>query len=1206
MLYFDLSAPEDLHTEQELWQELTPVLGQVSLDQGWPKPRGEVLCMGSCYAPRGKQVAAAKIRLKTGPVDKTLNVFGDRYWLTGATGLTTMTRARPFSVMPVDWAHAFGGPDFKQNPLGKGIARVRTEDEQQAIPLPNIEGAPLIGAITDRPPPAGFAPLDLMWPQRAKKNGTYDQKWLKERWPALPDDMNYEFFCLAPEDQFLPGYFSSLEDILIQGMHPDMPVIESSLPQKRMRAFITRRDMQDPENLEKASFEELELRPETLWLFPDRLRGVLLFRGMTRCVDDEYSDVARLFTADEDPQQSPKSLEYYREQQLKKADLSVPFDPAMQQQYQQEMAKAAKKVLNLPKKIKSQLAANQGQAPTMHYSPEDLGRLMDSNLAKIKQTIDSAESTTTDLHSRFGHIVPFDFALFSRFRKQAESMQSKARELVAKGKNIQKQREKLIDKAKSSLSQPELHNLLKQNGLDPQTALDKSEESPFHAQGFPWLVSRRLGLKMDSQRQGQLKDLGLERETIQSRWLAWNPEPLKQRFEDWGLEAEPGSEDFEIPAGLVFPRFKGKELVRLLVRPEPLNSAQADSLVPGSLKEPLFLESAVDEGILVIVSDELAAAYAEQEVGDFAHVAVSPGPAGPLSKAAQEVLKNQALVIVVLPELGDWAAKQDELQKTWPGCFLAWLPKARTIYPPDCGEKDLRQEVLEKLPKEETQKHSLIFDPPGAKKREGAKKLEDILSAASISSQIREGYSQGHAAQKAKFDQRKADLEQRAEQAKARMSQEGFSVHEPHAGQAKRSMTEELNERVAQVEANRDHLKKMGALAPEEEEKYNQAISKMRDLGPKWDQQKSEGMARLQAFEPPPEAKAAWDKAGLDPEKLRPQSLEVVHKAKSGELELKGRTLKDLDLSEEDLSGLDFSEARLDTCILKKARLTGARLDGAMLQKCDFSGAELGGVSLKRTVCKQCVFKQAGFEEAQAEMPLFENCDLSNADFARATLNQAVFQKGLFTAVNLLQAQLWLCIISETDACKLMADRASFKKCVLKKLTMDQASLAGIRTDATLLHSCSGQEVTLAGSDLFKFRIAHESAFWGLNLAGVTWNQGYCRKSNLAQMDMHGSSLERTIFDSCDLEKANLNRSKLVRCRFLKCNLQGADLGYANLHLASLRKSRLVQADMRGANCFAVDFLRTVLGQTQMEGVNLKRSLLAGQEQALKEDGYIR
>ncbi|MFW6105722.1 MAG: DUF2169 domain-containing protein, partial [Desulfovermiculus sp.] len=905
MLYFDLSAPEDLHTEQELWQESTPVLGQVSLDQGWPKPRAEVLCMGSCYAPRGKQVAAAEVRLKVGSVDKTLNVFGDRYWITGATGLSTMTQARPFSVLPVDWTHAFGGPDFKQNPLGKGLAQVVKEDGQKAIALPNIEGQTLIGSTTDRPEPAGLAPLDMMWPQRAKKNGTYDQKWLKNRWPALPDDMNYEFFCLAPEDQYMPGYFSGSEDIIIQGMHPDMQVITSSLPQKRVRIFITRRDMQDPENLEKAGFEEVELKPETLWLFPDSLRGVLLYRGMTQCVDDEYSDVARIFTADEDLQQSPKTLKYYRDEQLKKADLSVPFDPAMQQKYQQEMARAAKKVLNLPKKIKKQLAANQGQAPVMDYSPEDLGRMVNFNLSRIKQTIDSTESTATDLHSRFGHIVPFDFSVFSRFRNQAESMQSKVQELVFKGQEIQKQREKLIDKAKASLSQSEFKALLEQNGIDPQSALDKPGESPFHAQGFPLIVSCRLGLKMDSQRQSQLKELGLEQETIESRWLAWNPEPLKQRFVDWGLKAEPGLEDFEIPAGLVLPRFKGKKLVRLLVRPEPLDRVDQDILIPGSQTEPLFLEAAVEEGILVIVSEELAAVYAEQEVGDFAHIAVSPGPAGPLAKEAEEVIKNQALVIVAVPEHSEWADKQDKLQKTWPGCSLAWLPKARTIYPPDCEEKDLRQAVVEKLPKNQAHKHSLIFDAPGAKKQDGAKKLEDILSAASISSQIREGYSKGHAAQKAKFDKRKEDLQQKSEQAKSRISKEGFTVEEPAAGQAKRSMTEELKERASQVEASRDKLKKMGALAPEDEEKYNQAIARMRELGPKWDQQKSEGMARLQAFEPPPEARDAFNKAGLDPEKSRPQPLEKVQKAKSGELELKGRTLKGLDLSEEDLAGLD-------------------------------------------------------------------------------------------------------------------------------------------------------------------------------------------------------------------------------------------------------------------------------------------------------------
>ncbi|MFW6178314.1 MAG: DUF2169 domain-containing protein, partial [Desulfohalobiaceae bacterium] len=92
MLYFDLTAPEELHTEQELWQELTPVLGQTSLDQGWPKPRGEAICWGSCHAPRGTTISTAQVRLKVGPVDKRVNVFGDRFWITGASGLPSMTR----------------------------------------------------------------------------------------------------------------------------------------------------------------------------------------------------------------------------------------------------------------------------------------------------------------------------------------------------------------------------------------------------------------------------------------------------------------------------------------------------------------------------------------------------------------------------------------------------------------------------------------------------------------------------------------------------------------------------------------------------------------------------------------------------------------------------------------------------------------------------------------------------------------------------------------------------------------------------------------------------------------------------------------------------------------------------------------------------------------------------------------------------------
>ncbi|MFP4428566.1 MAG: DUF2169 domain-containing protein [Desulfovermiculus sp.] len=1206
MLYFDLTAPEELHTEQELWQELTPVLGQTSLDQGWPKPRGEVICWGSCHAPRGQTVSAAQVRLKVGPVDKRVNVFGDRFWITGPSGLPSMTRAESFTAMPVDWAHAFGGPEVKENPLGKGMVKVKLQNGQKAIPLPNIEGEQLIGATSDRPAPAGFAPFDLMWPQRAKKNGTYDQKWLKERWPALPEDMNYEFFCLAPEDQFLPEHFSGQEDILIQGMHPDMPVITSRLPRRRIRAFITRRDMEHPEALDQASFEEVTLKPETLWLFPDILRGVLLFRGLVRCVDDEYSDLARLLTADEDPNHPPKPLEHYRDEQLKKADLSVPFDPAMQQKYQQEMARAAKKTLNLPKKIKSHLAKNQGQAPVMRYTPDDLGRLAESNLSRIRQTIDSVEATATDLHSRFGHMMHVDFGLFSHYRRQAQIMETKVKEQVAKAKEIEKRRDELRNKARETLQRPEMKPLLVKGDIDPETIMDSPADPPFHARGFPLLVSWRLGLKLDAKRQKQLQKFGLEQETIANRWLAWNPEPRAEQYKDWGLEADPDQETFEIPAGLVLPGFSGRELVRLLIRPEPLDTSRREVLIPGSREEPLFLEAATEQNILVLVPDELSAAYAEQEVGDFAHIAVVAGPGESLADQAEEKIKNQALVIVLVAEEGIWAGWEETFAQALPQARLAVLPKARTIFPPANDTIDLRQAVVEQLPPEQAQKQALVFDPPGAPPKPGAKKLTDIMSAAGMGAMIRDGYRQGYAAKEKTFEARKADLLQKADAARDKMAMEGFESGEPAAAAPKRSMTEELNARADQVAANRDKMKQMGFLAPEDEAKYDQAIAKMREAGPQWDQQKSEGMAKLKAFDPPPEARAAFEKAGMDPEKLKPQPIEVVAKAQSGELELKGRTLKNLDLSGLDLSGLDLSECRIDTCLFKEARLTGVRLDGAMLQNCDLSGADLSGAILGRTVFKKCVFKQAVLCQATADMPVFKECDLTQADFSRARLNQTVFQKGVLDGLNLSRAELNLSIFSEAEAAGLQADNARFEKCVFKKLTLDRASLTGIATNAMLFHSCCGQKVTLAGSDLFKFRISHNSSFPGLNAAQVTWKQGYCRTSDLSMADMHGSILERTIFESCDLSQANLNRTGLVRCRFVKSSLESADMRFVNLHMASLRKSRLINADLGGANCFGVDFLYTVLGQTGMQDTNLKRSLLAGQEKALQQEGYIR
>lgn len=1213
MLYFDLTAPEELHTEQELWKELVALLGpEMILDQGWPKPHAEVLCAGHACAPGGRPTPAARVRLRCGPVDKTLNVFGDRCWERGKDGVLRLTEAKPFVAMPLGWKQAFGGPDYPDNPLGKGIATVTRPDGTQVIPLPNVEGPTLIGAPEDRPAPASFGPVDLMWPMRAKKNGTYDDAWLKARWPALPDDMNYEFFCMAPEDQYLPGHFDGHEVIEVEGMHKDMQRISSRLPRCRVRAFVTRRDKKEPENLAKASFDEAGLKPETLWLFPELLRGVILWRGMVPCADDEYSDLGRLFVADEPKDSEPKPIEHYRDLQLKKADLSVPFDPAMQQEYQRKMAAGAKRVLNLPKDLKEGLARRQGQAPVMAMGPQEVGRVLSANLKKIREAIDSVEASTTKLHQRFGHMVPADLQAFPRARAQADAMEGKLNAMLERAAAMELRKAEMLAKAGETLKRPQLAYMAGEKGMaDLEKLLEGPKEPPFHARGFPLLMGWRIGLDTSQEHLRALADLGLARGTVKRRWLAWNPEAREERAVDWGLPARPGQETFTLPAGLVMPGFAGAKLDRLLVRPSVqgggLDDAALDQLVPGSRAEPLFLEAATEQGVVALVADELSAAFIEQEAGDFAHVAVCAAPGTPLPKAGAEAVKNGAQAVVLWPEAGPWKGREREFEAALPGCRFARLPEARNVFHAHKKGQDVRQAIVEQLPPGKAQEHSLIFDAPGAPKKPGAKKLEDILSAASMAGLIKDGVAGVRAGKEAVFRERVGAMTAKAEEAKQRIAMFGDDVPEPPQASGPRPMAEELNARADQVAAIRDKMKNMDSLPPDKEAEFNRVIGRMRELGPQLDAQRAEQLGRLRAFEPTPEMAQSFAKAGMDPAKLRPQKPELVLAAAKGQgkADVTGATIKELDFSGQDLSGLDLSRARISKCQFKGAKLNGARFDQTMLKGCDFTGADLSGAVLDRAVIQECVLDKACLRGARGEMPVIQKCSLKDADLSDCELAQAVVQHSALTGLALKNATVRLSIFSEGDATGLLADGARFEKCVFKKVKLDRASFRGITTDALLLHTCTGEKTAFANSELFKLRISHDSGFPGLNLRGVTWKQGYCKKADLSGADFQGSELERTIFDSCTLTRANLAKVRLKRCRFLKTDLEAAVLHFADLFMASLRKSRVVGADMRGANCYAVDFFKTVFGETRMEGANLTRSLIDGHEDAMRAEGLI-
>jgi len=308
MSLFSLSDSSQFLEESQLWDCVNSNLAQEDiLDPCMPKPKGEVLIKGKCFTPNAKPLPACKVRIKIGNINKELFVFGNRYWIKKAGIIPIISEPEPFTEMDISWENAFGGLGYEKNPIGKGYSPIKTKSGKEIHPLPNIEDPNnLITSPSDHPEPASFGPLELTWPQRARKLGTYDEKWLKERWPWFPNDFDWSYFNAAPLDQQIDNFFKGDEEIYIENMHPEKPQIRAKLPGIRTRCFITQ------EIKGKKIFKEIKLNLDTIWLFPNEEKGILIWHGVTPIASEEADDIEHILIVSEKLEEEPKSLEYYQ------------------------------------------------------------------------------------------------------------------------------------------------------------------------------------------------------------------------------------------------------------------------------------------------------------------------------------------------------------------------------------------------------------------------------------------------------------------------------------------------------------------------------------------------------------------------------------------------------------------------------------------------------------------------------------------------------------------------------------------------------------------------------------------------------------------------------------------------------------------------------------------------------------------------------
>jgi uncharacterized protein YjbI with pentapeptide repeats len=313
--FFPFASPRSLLHESSLWLAAAAALGENgALDVGMAKTRGEVLVEGSAIPPRGEPAPATRVALHfEGPggetIDKELYVFGDRTW-----GLLSPSDPAPFTEMPVTFERAFGGEGFAPNPVGRGYKPVSIDGKNVHL-LPNIENPKaIVTSPRQQPAPAGFAALDIMSRERQRHVGTYDNKWLRTRFPNFAEDFHWEFWNTAPLDQRFQGFLQGDEAFSITGMNKESSTVKGSLPGVATRVFITQKNGEEEVFREAPSYQI-----DTVHLFPNVACGVVTFRCVFEVQEDDASDVACLLAGFEDPA-APKSTEHYKAALEKRLD----------------------------------------------------------------------------------------------------------------------------------------------------------------------------------------------------------------------------------------------------------------------------------------------------------------------------------------------------------------------------------------------------------------------------------------------------------------------------------------------------------------------------------------------------------------------------------------------------------------------------------------------------------------------------------------------------------------------------------------------------------------------------------------------------------------------------------------------------------------------------------------------------------------------
>ena len=325
-----------------------------------------------------------------------------------------------------------------------------------------------------------------------------------------------------------------------------------------------------------------------------------------------------------------------------------------------------------------------------------------------------------------------------------------------------------------------------------------------------------------------------------------------------------------------------------------------------------------------------------------------------------------------------------------------------------------------------------------------------------------------------------------------------------------------------------------------------------------------------------------------------------------------GDNRPEIDLSKNDLSGEDLTDAILVETDLTDVNLTGTILKGANLSVANLTGVDLSGKDLTGTMLKGANLTGTNLTDTDLTGAILVGTNLTDANLSRAILDETNLSNSNLTGVDLSGRDLTGTMLKGANLAYADITGTILKEANLSKSYLAGADLSDKDLTGTILNGANLVNTKLIGTILKEANLSN-SNLTGVDLSDTDLTGTFLRGANfdytiLPDVGLTEKDFEYASFIGVDLSGKDLTDSDFSRSKLDNANIENTDLMFSKFVDVNLTKIK--NKSLAGATLVSTSFAHSNLSGVSLDGatlheVNFNSANLSGQDFTIISDNQI-